>query len=178
MKAVRLMLIFTLLSTAAFAQTEAQKSFDKLKALSGVWEGKVTTDLKVATPLDNEPTHVTLRTTSRGNALMHEMTSAGSPDDPITMFYLDEGRLLLTHYCDAGNRPRMEGKISPDGKTLEFEFIDVAGNNLHQHMHHAKFTFIDANHHLEEWTFMLGDQTIHAHFDLQRKADASAAAGK
>ena len=178
MKAVRLILIFTLLSTAAFAQSEAQKSFDKLKALSGVWEGKVTTDLKVATPLDNEPTHVTLRTTSRGNALMHEMTSAGSPDDPITMFYLDEGRLLLTHYCDAGNRPRMEGKISPDGKTLEFEFIDVAGNNLHQHMHHAKFTFIDANHHIEEWTFMLGDQTIHAHFDLQRKADASAVAGK
>ena len=178
MKAVRLMLIFTLLSTAAFAQTDAQKSFDKLKTLSGVWEGKVTTDLKVPTPLGNEPTHVTLRTTSRGNALMHEMTSAASPDDPITMFYLDEGRLLLTHYCDAGNRPRMEGKISPDGKTLDFEFIDVAGNNLHQHMHHAKFTFIDANHHIEEWTFMLGDQTVHAHFDLQRKADASAAASK
>jgi hypothetical protein len=178
MKAVRLMLIFTLLSSAAFAQTEAQKYFDKLKALSGVWEGKVTTDLKIPTPVDNEPMHVTLRTTSRGNALMHEMTSAGSPDDPITMFYLDEGRLLLTHYCDAGNRPRMEGKISPDGKTLEFEFIDVAGNNLHQHMHHAKFTFIDSNHHIEEWTFMLGDQTVHAHFDLQRKADSSAAAGK
>jgi len=178
MKAVRLMLIFTFLSTAAFAQTDAQKSFDKLKALSGVWEGKVTTDLEVATPLDNVPMHVTLRTTSRGNALMHEMTSAGSPDDPITMFYLDEGRLLLTHYCDAGNRPRMEGKISPDGKTLEFEFIDVAGNNLHQHMHHAKFTFIDANHHIQEWTFMLGDKTVHAHFDLQRKADASAAASK
>jgi hypothetical protein len=178
MKAVRLILIFTLLSTAAFAQSEAQKSFDKLKALSGVWEGKVTTDLKLPTPLDNEPTHVTLRTTSRGNALVHEMTSAGSPDDPITMFYLDEGRLLLTHYCDAGNRPRMEGKISPDGKTLDFEFIDVAGNNLHQHMHHAKFTFIDANHHIEEWTFMLGDQTVHAHFDLQRKADTSAAASK
>src|SRR5215472_12958086 len=180
MKSIRmtLPLILLFLSVPAYPQTEAQKSFDKLKALSGVWEGKVTTDLKVATPLDNEPTHVTLRTTSRGNALMHEMTSAGSPDDPITMFYLDEGRLLLTHYCDAGNRPRMEGKISPDGKTLDFEFIDVAGNNLHQHMHHAKFTFIDANHHLEEWTFMLGDQTVHAHLDLQRKADASAAASK
>jgi hypothetical protein len=178
MKAVRLMLIFTLLPAAAFAQTDAQKSFDKLKTLSGVWEGKVTTDLKVPTPLNNEPMHVTLRTTSRGNALMHEMTSAGSPDDPITVFYLDEGRLVLTHYCDAGNRPRMEGKISSDGKTLDFEFIDVAGNNLHQHMHHAKFTFIDANHHIEEWTFMMGDQTIHAHFDLQRKADASAAASK
>ena len=178
LKRLALPVILMFLSVHAFAQSDAQKSFDKLKTLSGVWEGKVTTDMKVAVPLENTPMHVVLRTTSRGNALMHEMTSAGSPDDPITMFYLDEGRLLLTHYCDAGNRPRMEGKISPDGKTLEFEFIDVAGNNLHQHMHHAKFTFIDANHHIEEWTFMLGDKTVHAHFDLQRKADASAAASK
>src|SRR5215475_14286800 len=176
MKAVRLMLIFTLLSTAAFAQTEAQKSFDKLKALSGVWEGKVTTDLKVPTPLDNEPTHVALRTTSRGNALMHEMTSAGSPDDPITMFYLDENRVLLTHYCDAGNRPRMEGKLSPDGKSLEFTFLDVVGNNLNQHMHHAKFTFIDADHHTEDWTFMMGDRPVHAHVDLHRIGEGSGAA--
>jgi hypothetical protein len=177
MKTVRLMLMFTLLSTAAFAQTDAQKSFDKLKALSGVWEGNVTTDLGVQ-PVDNLVMHVTLRTTSRGNALMHEMTSVGNPDDPITMFYLDEGRLLLTHYCDAGNRPRMEGKISADGKTLEFEFVDIAGDNVHQHMHDVRFTFIDANHHTEDWTIMFGDKIVHTHFDLQRKADASVAAGK
>jgi hypothetical protein len=174
MKVFRLTLISLLLSSAAFAQTDAQKSFDKLKTLSGVWEGKVTTDMQVATPLDNAPMHITLKTTSRGNALMHEMTSAGSPDDPITMFYVDEGRLLLTHYCDAGNRPRMEAKLSPDGKTLEFEFVDVAGKNLNQHMHHAKFTFIDENHHTEDWMFMMGDKAVHAHFDLLRKPEAAA----
>src|SRR5437879_5447269 len=129
MKLLRLPLILMLLSTGAFAQSDAQKSFDKLKALSGVWEGKVTTDMPGAASLEKTPMHLTLRTTSRGNALLHEMTSAGGPDDPITMFYLDDDRLLLTHYCDAGNRPRMEGKISPDGKTVEFDFIDVAGSN-------------------------------------------------
>jgi hypothetical protein len=168
--------IFTFLSVHAFAQSDAQKSFDKLKTLSGVWEGKVTTDMKVAEPLENMPMHLVLRTTSRGNALMHEMTSATSPDDPITMFYLDEDRILLTHYCDAGNRPRMEGKLSPDGTTLEFTFIDVAGSNLHQHMHHARFTFIDANHHTEDWTFMMGDMAVHAHLDLHRIGDARGAA--
>jgi len=36
-------------------------------------------------------------------------------------------------------------------------------------MHHAVFTFVDANHHIEDWTFMLaGDKPVHAHFDLQR----------
>jgi len=174
---IRLPLMLMLLWTGAFAQSDAQKSFDKLKALSGVWEGKVTTDMPVAASIQNSLMHVTLRTTSRGNALLHEMTSSG-PDDPITMFYLDENRLLLTHYCDAGNRPRMEGKLSPDGKTLEFSFLDVAGSNQHQHMHHAKFTFIDANHHTEDWVFMLGDNAVHAHFDLRRTGDAAGAAGK
>jgi hypothetical protein len=175
---VTLPLILMLLSTAAFAQSDAKKSFDRLKTLSGSWEGKVTTDLPIAASMENNPIHVTLRTTSRGNALLHEMTSAGSPDDPITMFYLDEGRLLLTHYCDAGNRPRLEGKISQDGNTVDFDFVDIGGSNQHQHMHHAKFTFIDANRHIEEWTFMMGDKPVHAHFDLRRTGDGSGAASK
>jgi len=73
----------------------------------------------------------------------------------------------------------LAGTNLPEAEALSgMEIRDVAGNNLHQHMHHAKFTFIDANHHIQEWTFMLGDKTVHAHFDLQRKADASAAASK
>ena len=113
--------------------------------------------------------HVSLRVTSMGNAIVHEMTGEGRPDDPVTMLYLDGDRLLLTHYCDAGNRPRMTGKMSPDGKTVEFDFLDVAGSTQYGHMHHAVFTVIDANHHTEDWTYMMpGDKPIHAHFELQR----------
>jgi phage tail protein X len=106
---------------------------------------------------------------------VHELKEAGTPDDPtrydhpVTMFYLDSDRLLLTHYCDAGNRPRMAGKMSPDGKTVEFDFLDVAGSTQYGHMHHAVFTVIDANHHTEDWTYMMpGDKPVNAHFDLQR----------
>ena len=67
--------------------------------------------------------------------------------------YLDGDRLLLTHYCDADNRPRMVGKMSPDGKTVEFDFLDISGNLQYGHMQHAVFTLIDANHHTEDWTF-------------------------
>src|SRR3954468_12948382 len=150
MKSLRFVLCAVLigLSTMAVAQSDAQKSFDKLKSLAGTWEGKVTTDPK-APEIDGKLMQVSLRVTSMGNALMHEMTGGGRPDDPITMFYLDSDRLMLTHYCDAGNRPRMVAKPSADGKTVEFEFLDVVGNMQYGHMHHAAITMVDANHHVE-----------------------------
>jgi hypothetical protein len=182
MKSLRFALSVVLLSLsgAAFAQSDmkadmkseaksdAQKSFDQLKTLSGAWEGRLS--VPNHPEMDGKVMQVSLRTTSMGNALMHEMTGPGRPDDPITMLYLDGDRLLLTHYCDAGNRPRMTGKTSPDGKTVEFDFLDIAGNTQYGHMHHAVFTVIDANHHTEDWTFMEpGDKPVQAHFDLQRK---------
>jgi hypothetical protein len=43
------------------------------------------------------------------------------------MLYLDSDRLILTHYCDAGNRPRMAGGCRLTEKNVEFDFLDVAG---------------------------------------------------
>lgn len=149
------------------AQTDAQKVFDRLKSLAGSWDGVLS---GTGTPFDGKSMHFTLRVTSTGNALLHEMTGLpGRPDDPITMFYLDEDGLMLTHYCDAGNRPRMTGKMSPDGKVLEFDLVDVAGGMQKGHMHHVKFTFIDPDHHTEDWTFMLPNgKSGPAHFELVR----------
>src|SRR5437016_2120984 len=58
---------------------------------------------------------------------------------------------------------------APDGKTVEVVFVDISGGTQRGHMHHAVFTVIDANHHSEDWTYMMpGDKPMHAHFDLQR----------
>jgi len=178
MKSLRVMLsavVLLALSTVAFAQSDAQKSFDKMKSLAGSWEGRVTTVPPQPGMGDGSITNVSLRVTSRGNALVHEIKAAGTADDPtrydhpVTMFYLENDRLLLTHYCDAGNRPRMAARTSPDGKTVEFDFLDVAGGTQYGHMHHAIFTVIDANHHTEDWTYIMpGDKPVNAHIDLQR----------
>ena len=163
MKSLRFMLSIVLMSisaTVAFAQSDAQKSFDKLKTLAGTWEGTY----------EGKPVQASLRVTSMGNAIVHEMRGDG-PENPITMLYLDGDRLLLTHYCFVGNRPRMVGKLSPDGKTVEFNFLDVANYSSQQggRMEHAVFTILDANHHSEEWTFFLeGKPAEHAHLELHR----------
>jgi len=148
------------LTTVAFAQSAAQKSFDQMKSLAGSWQGTV----------DGKPMQVSLRVTSMGNALIHEMKMDGRADDPITMLYVDGERLLLTHYCDAGNRPRMAATMTPDGKTVDFHFLDVANYNSKQggYMQHAVFTTLDANHHTEDWTYLAQGKLVNAHLDLQR----------
>jgi hypothetical protein len=155
-------------------KSDAQKSFEQLKSMAGKWEGKLTT-VPSMPEMEGAKPEITMRVTSRGNALVHEMKGSGADDDPIkndhpvTMVYLDGEQLYLTHYCDAGNRPRMVARTPADGKKIEFDFVDVAGGTQYGHMHHAVFTIIDADHHAEDWTFMMpGDKPMQAHMDLQR----------
>jgi len=187
-----LIFLSTAISTAAFARssseapdapkadaakTDSQKSFDRLKTIAGEWEGAAAVDPPIpGTGHDNKALHITMRVTSRGNAIVHELQEANTPfdfqkyDHPVTMLYLDNDRLTLIHYCDAGNRPHMVARpSSADGKKVEFDLVEVAGGNQYGHMDHAVFTFIDDNHHTEDWTYMMpGDKPMHAHFDLQR----------
>ena len=157
--------------------TTAQSSFDQLKSLAGTWEGPVT--MPGADPsMPPMRIHIVLRVTSTGNAIHHEMTIDGRPDDPITMFYLDGDRLLATHYCDAGNRPRFAARVSPDGKTFDLDFLDISGPLDKGHMNHIAFTFIDANHHTEEWSMLAPDgKSMQARFDLTRAKESTPTRG-
>ncbi|HET6934482.1 MAG TPA: hypothetical protein VFI72_06560 [Candidatus Angelobacter sp.] len=194
-RSITMFVVLFSLSTLAFAQTQAQKqaqpqtdaqkAFTLMKSLAGTWQGKPTMEPPLPAKSEEVPDlmQVSLRVTSRGNALVHEMTGKDKPgpadtnnDDPITTFYLDGDRLLLTHYCDAGNRPRMVGKLSPDGKTIEFDFLDITGKSLNHHMQRAVFKFIDANHHTEDWTFQMGDKQMTGHIELERVNNQQASA--
>ena len=183
MKLRELILPFVLaaISAAAFAASDTQKpsqgqnAFQTMKTFAGDWQGAVSIDPPQPDMNTGKPVAISMRITSRGNAMVHEMQEAGAPldpkkyDHPLTMFYLDDGQLTLVHYCDAGNRPRMVGKASDDVKKVEFEFLDLSGGNQYGHMYHAVFTAIDADHHSEDWTYLMpGDKPIHAHMDLQR----------
>ena len=158
-RGITLPFILLLVTTGAMAQS-AQKSFEQLKTLAGSWEGTI----------DGQPMQVSLRVTSMGNALIHEMKGNG-PEDPVTMFHLDGNRLLLTHYCDAGNQPRMVATTSPDGKTITFDFVDATNllSSQEGHMQRVTFTFIDTDHHTEKWDFaMANGKQMGGLLDLKR----------
>ena len=153
---------------AAKAQSAAQSSFARIKSLAGTWEGTLST-FPAAASYQGKHLEVRLRVTSSGNAVLHEMSMPGQPDDPITMLYVNGNHLFLQHYCDAGNRPRMVAEVSPDGKTITFHLVGVSGSKRYGYMERAVFTTIDARHHTEDWTFLEpGNHPTRAHFDLHR----------
>jgi hypothetical protein len=116
----------TLFATQASAQShehpaateppsaEAQKAFTALKSIAGGYQGYVTEP----TNKINVLTDVALRVTSMGNVIVHELKATEDNNDnplkgqhPVTMMYMDGPSLMLTHYCDSGNRPRMTGRV-------------------------------------------------------------------
>ena len=133
----------------AGAQSDAKKAFEKLKTLVGSWQGTVM----------DIPINFTIRSASSGTAILHEGNTSGGrpPNHEITMFYLEGDRLLATHYCDGGNRSRLEGKMSQDEKTIELSFLDVAGSTRGGYLKGMVLTIIDANHHTVEATFVMPD---------------------
>lgn len=145
---------------AAAGQSDAQKAFEKMKTLAGSWEGTVM----------NIPINFTIRSASSGTAILHEgNTEKGVPNHEITMFYVEGDRLLATHYCDAGNRSNMEGKMSADGKSVEFNFLDVAGSTKGGLVKRMMFTMIDANKHVVEFTFIMPNgKPVELHGEFQR----------
>ncbi len=153
-----LIAILALATVSAFAQTEAQKAFTAIKLLPGTWEGNTTMG----------PVKVTFKTTAGGSAVMSEILGK---EDMITMFNLDgPGRLLMTHYCAAGNEPRMEASVSADGKVITFNYVDATNLPAPDagHMQKMVLTLVDDNHHTEEWTFVDHGKEHKEVFDLRR----------
>jgi hypothetical protein len=67
------------------APSDAQRSFDTLKALAGTLQGPVTVD----NPdwATDKPLDITMRVASQGNAMIHELKGPSTAE--VTMFYVD-----------------------------------------------------------------------------------------
>jgi hypothetical protein len=149
-----------LAATSAFAQTSSQKAFDAIKNMPGTWEGK---------SQDGSALRVDFKVTGGGSAVMSEILGK---EEMVSMFHLDgANRLLLTHYCSTGNQPRMQADVSPDGKTITFNYVDATNLAAPDagHMQSMVLTLIDQNHHTEEWIFADHGKELKEFFDLRRK---------
>ena len=135
-------------ASAAGKEGNAAEAFAKLKTLAGNWEttsdhgnqGKLTTSYQVI---------------SKGSAVVEHMHMPGE-DDMVTVYHLDGNKLVLTHYCTAGNQPHMQAEPYDAGSNqIAFDF--AGGGNLSDpnvgHMHNVTFNFTSADEFAAKWTF-------------------------
>jgi hypothetical protein len=143
---IRTFCVTLLLATAVWANAEEpakpkqlSPEFERMKTLVGTWKGK--------TDIGQGPVDITMQyRLLAGGSVLEEKVFAGTPNEMTTMYYEQDGKLALTHYCMFGNRPGMLLKSS-DAKSISFDFDKTCGINVEKesHMHSLSLTFDDAD---------------------------------
>jgi hypothetical protein len=161
MKTHRIVLLMALFLTSAcgFAAgpdansvsgTAAESAFARLKGLAGEWQ---------SVNAKGKKSILNYRIVSAGSAVVEQFRSDALPPggEMLTVYYLDGGALVLTHYCMAKNQPHLRAtRYNPAAGELDFDFVS-AGNMSSPadgHMHSAKIHFIDGDHLSSDWQFV------------------------
>jgi hypothetical protein len=135
--------------------------FDQIKTLAGEWEGKTS---------DGTVVRTSYRVVSNGSAVMNVLNPANEPE-MVTMFHMDGASVMVTHYCSAGNQPRMVATSAPKPNVIAFAFKDVTNvaGPAEGHMSGLVLTLVDANHHQQEWIFRQDGKDQRDTFTFTRK---------
>jgi hypothetical protein len=138
--------------------TPAGAALEQLKQLAGTW---------VQADEQGRPTDkvVSVFKVTAGGSAVHETIFPGSPHEMVTLYHKDGPDLVLTHYCAAGNQPRMKRDPKDPAGTLRFEF--AGGSNLDHakdaHMHEGSITVVDKDRIVWNWVGYQGGKADEGH---------------
>ena len=93
---------------AAAGSVDAGAAFATLKSLEGHWTG---------TAAGHPGGDVVYEVVSGGNTVMERMFP-GSDNEMISMYYMEGDDLVMVHYCESGNQPKMK-LISSRGRRAD-----------------------------------------------------------
>ena len=135
MKTLLALAVATISATTANADTTAADAFASLKKLAGDWRGP-------AMMKGMPPAHSVFRVTGGGSAV-EETIFPGTPMEMLSVYHMDKGNLVMTHYCMLGNQPHVKLNTRKSTSTeLVFDF--AGGTNLNprrdNHMHSLTLT--------------------------------------
>lgn len=138
----------------------ANPGFDAMKSLTGNWEGTTST---------GAPVKASYEVVAGGSTVLERLDP---PDHGImiTMYHVENGNLVMDHYCAMNNIPHMKATRSADGKVLDFQFVSASNlpSQKDTHMHSLKLTFKDADHLQHEWSLHENGKATPVVFQLAR----------
>ncbi len=149
----------------AVADELASAKLERLKGMQGEWTFLGSTEMP-------QGGQVRYTTVSGGHAVMEELFP-GTEHSMVTMYHIERGRLVLSHYCSVGNQPKMACAPGGSPDHLRFECVGGPSYDCKQdmHMHKAAFDFAADGTVEARWESLQGGKPAHgALFDLQRKS--------
>jgi hypothetical protein len=126
---------------ATKSPSDAQAKLEQLKKLAGTW---------VEADKDGKPTDkvVSVVKVTAGGSAVSETIFPGTEQEMLSVYHLDHGDLVMTHYCMLGNQPKMKADPKSPKNQIKFEF--AGGTNFDpakdMHMHEGTLTFVDDDH--------------------------------
>lgn len=142
-------------------------AFNTIKQLAGDWQGnfKWTGGHELKGKMNAK-----YYLTGNGSAVVEDLTTEGKPV-MTSVYHLDGNDLRVTHFCGAGNQPRLKaGAYNNESKSVKFEFIDIT--NLRSpdapHVHGLELKFTDNNHITIIFTFSTANGDRFEQIDLVR----------
>lgn len=151
------------------AISEATPAFERIKALVGEWEGDY--EWTGARSGGGKLT-VSYYLTGNGTAVV-ENHIAGSEPFMTSVYHMDGNDLRMTHFCGAGNQPRLKSTSSnlEGGEVVKFEMIDIT--NLARptagHVNKVELVFREENHITLKMTFLADGRESIELIDVTRK---------
>ena len=119
---------------------DAESALDFFKSLSGDWDGSNTDRQHGSYPA------ASFRVMAAGSAVV-ETVLQGQPNEMESIFHLDGGDLLLTHYCALQNAPIL--RFEPSDEPGLIQFVFHGGTNfdpaVDAHFHEGTFRIRDAD---------------------------------
>lgn len=150
MRVHTLLIANLLLASGAGYAADGTAAFARLKTLVGEWQAD--TDMGKA--------KLSYELIAGGTSLVERESGEKMPA-MLTVYHMDGNRLMLEHYCMAGNQPRMEARsFDPETGEVRFQFLDATNlaNRDAGHMHNATIRVADNEHLTANWEFYEGGQ--------------------
>jgi hypothetical protein len=148
-------------STSASAQTlDGKAAFQKLKGLAGTWSGPIGS---ATGPKGN----IRYEVISGGSVVM-EVLFPGEPHEMRSMYHLDKGDLIMTHYCSGGTQPHMrlsKTASTPDKLVFDFDGGTNFDPKTGSYIHDGEIRFLSDGRMEASWTFFANGKSAGAnHF--------------
>lgn len=122
------------------------KEFARIKALVGEWKGTSVMEGKTVDVASS------FKLTANGSAVL-EVLGAGTPHEMVNVYHDVDGKLVMTHYCAAGNAPLMK-LVKADMGSLSLAAVDANGIDVKKtpHMHSLVYSFEGPDKIKTTWT--------------------------